>query len=226
MMLKCLCDTTPVKRVEWGSTHAVFKSSLPRSFDSISRVCLIANDWNAIDRNIGALYDRGIVILFEPPVLEVHQELARSEWFDDEEVFDFVGRNLYLVAEPSFRFYQTAKDHKQAGLDWRDLVLRTIEGAADEKLILVAPARRSAVRCHARTRVGAGAGLPQPRWWHKGDVLPTQGRPFCANGATLISTRSPQSSSNRPRPTSITWPCSIVEINLNSFAMAPTTGIW
>lgn len=138
MLLKCLCDTTPVKRLEWGSKHSAFKGDLPKSFESISRVCLISNDWNALDRNISALHDRGIVLLFQPSVLEVHRELARSGWFSDEEVFDFIGRILFLVAEPSLRFYKTAVDHKQAGLDWQDLTLRTIESAADPKLILVA----------------------------------------------------------------------------------------
>ena len=46
-MLKCVCDTTPVKRVEWGSFHHAFRSTdnlLPKAFDSISRVCAVAND--------------------------------------------------------------------------------------------------------------------------------------------------------------------------------------
>ena len=138
MMLKSLCDTMPVKRVEWGSNHAAFNSDLPKSFETISRVCLISNDWNALDRNIGALHDRGVVLLFQPSATEVHRELAGAGWFAEEEVFEFVGQHLYLVAEPSFRFYKTAAAHKRAGLDWRDLTLRGIESAADPKLLLLA----------------------------------------------------------------------------------------
>lgn len=88
MMLKCLCDTVPVKRLEWGSNHKAFGDELPKSFETISRVCLIANDWNALDRNIGALHDRGVVLHFRPSAVEVHRELAEAGWFDDEEVFD------------------------------------------------------------------------------------------------------------------------------------------
>lgn len=138
LMLKCVCDSLPVKRVEWGSNHSAFQTELPKSFETISRVCLVSNDWNALDRNIGALHDRGVVVHFQPSAVEVHRELAGAGWFEDEEVFDFVGRHLYLISEPSFRFYKTAAAHKRAGLDWRDLTLRSIESAADPKLLLVA----------------------------------------------------------------------------------------
>ncbi len=139
MLLKCLCDTQPVKRVEWGSRHAAFTSGqLPKSFESISRVCLICNDWDVLNRNIAAVHDRGLVICFQPSAVELHRELAQGHWFDDEEVFQFIGRNLYLLTAPSFRFYKTAREHKKAGLDWQGLTLRTIETEADPKLILVA----------------------------------------------------------------------------------------
>ena len=38
--------------------------------------------------------------------MEVHREIAEGGWFDDEDVFNFIGRNLFLVTLPSFRFYQ------------------------------------------------------------------------------------------------------------------------
>ncbi len=140
-LLKCACETQPVKRIEWGSKHSSFKNQedvLPTSFESISKVCLIANDWNSVNRNVAALQDRGLVISFQPTVFEVHKELARAGWFDDEEVFSFIGQHLFLVTEPSFRFYKIAQEHKKAGLDWRSLILRTIESEADPELILVA----------------------------------------------------------------------------------------
>lgn len=66
------------------------------------------------------------------------RQRAFGWWFDDEEVFAFIGRHLHLIAAPSFRFYQTARDHRRAGLDWKALTLRTIEADLDPKLILVA----------------------------------------------------------------------------------------
>lgn len=139
MLLKCLCDTVPVKRVEWGSWHWAFQSGqLPKSFEAISRVCLLANDWASLDRNIAAVHDRGLTVVFRPSALELHRELAGGGWFDDAEVFDFIGRHLFLVVQPSFRFYLTAREHKKAGLDWQGLTLRTLESGVDPKQILVA----------------------------------------------------------------------------------------
>ena len=184
MMLKCVCDSMPVKRVEWGSNHAVFHSELPKSFQSISRVCLISNDWNALDRDIGALHDRGVVLNFQPSAVEVHRELAEAGWFEDEEVFNFVGRHRYLVAEPSFRFYKTAAAHKGAGLDWRDLTLRSIESATDPKLLLVAKlladSKYDAVPSPERARVQAfgklGGGSKATYYRCKEELLSRRGK--------------------------------------------------
>ncbi len=140
-LLKCVCDTTAVKVVEWGSTHAVFRKGdppLPTCFESISRVLILANEWQTLRRNVVALQDRGVLVVFKPSSLEVHREIARAGWFDDAEVFEFLGRNLHLVTQPSFRLYITARSHKRAGLDWKNLILRTIESEADAKLVLVA----------------------------------------------------------------------------------------
>lgn len=140
-ILKCVCESKPLKRVEWGSAHNLFKRldpPLPQSFDSISRVCVLANEWQTLNENIAALHDRGVLIFFRPTALEVHKEVARGCWFDDEEVFRFIADHLHLMARPSFRFYVTARNHKRSGLDWRGLVLRTLASAADPGLMLVA----------------------------------------------------------------------------------------
>ncbi len=140
-ILKCVCDSVLVKRVEWGSTHAAFErvdNPLPKAFESISRVCVIANEWQTINRNLAAVQDRGVLVFFRPSALEVHRQIARQAWFDDSEVFEFLGRNLFLITKPSFRLYLTAKHHKRSGLDWRNLILRTIESDADPKMILIA----------------------------------------------------------------------------------------
>lgn len=140
-LLKAVCDSKSVKRVEWGSNHRAFTSGsdpLPMSFDSISRVCLIANDLGSISKDVGAILDRGLVISFQPSALELHRELAVGGWFDDEEVFDFIGEQLHLLVAPSFRFYLTAREHKRAGMDWRSLILRTIESSAEPAALLIA----------------------------------------------------------------------------------------
>lgn len=140
-LLKAVCDTRPVKRVEWGSSHPAFaagKHSLPMSFDSISRICLIANNLGEVSKDVGAILDRGLVVSFQPSALELHREISTGGWFDDAEVFDFIGEHLHLLAAPSCRFYLTARDHKRAGLDWRSLILRTIESSVEPATLLVA----------------------------------------------------------------------------------------
>ena len=140
-LLKCVCDTKLVKRVEWGSNHKAFtkgSDALPKSFDSISRVCIIANDWGPLNKNVAAIHDRGVSIHFRPDALEIHREVGRGGWFHDDEVFRFIGTHLFLVVHPSFRLYKLAEGHKKSGLNWKDLTLRTIQDSADPGLLLVA----------------------------------------------------------------------------------------
>lgn len=140
-ILKSICETTSIKRLEWGSAHASFAGrhrTLPKSFDSVSKVCVIANDFGPLTRNIQALHTRGVTILFRPTALELHQQVASGGWFDDAEIFSFLGEQLDLMARPSMRTYITARAHKQAGLDWKELTLRTMQTNADSKLALVA----------------------------------------------------------------------------------------
>jgi hypothetical protein len=139
-LLKALCETRSPKRIAWTSEHAAFRGdvALPRSFDAIGNVAIITNEWSTVGQNIGALEDRGTVINFAPPALEVHQEVARGGWFDDPEVFGFVGEHLHLISQPSIRVYLVAKEQKSAGLNWRDLFLRALGSSLDGRTVLVA----------------------------------------------------------------------------------------
>ena len=146
-LLKCVCDTSKVKTVQWSSTHAAF-GTLPKNFESISQTLLITNSWEKVSQNISALHNRGVVVLFRPTALEIHREVGEGGWFDDQEVWEFIGKNLFLMTRPDFRFYLHARNHKRAGKDWKDLTLRMLESALDqdagqtreekEKLVLVA----------------------------------------------------------------------------------------
>lgn len=201
-LLKCVCDTTPVKVVEWGSTHLAFRKGeppLPTRFESISRVLIIGNEWQTLRNNVVALQDRGVLVIFKPSALEVHREIARAGWFDDAEVFDFLGRNLFLVTQPSFRLYITARSHKQAGLDWRSLILRTIESEADAKLVLVARLLADprfdtlkapeTARERAFQRQGGGSRATYHRY--KGELLERRGD-FDLDAARVVVLEPPQ----------------------------------
>ena len=129
-LLKCLCQSDPVKRLAWHSHAATLvRAGIPRSFRTTSRVAIIANDWRTLNSNVAAVEDRGHVISFEPSPLEVHRRTAR--WFWDQEIFDFFAQRLALIRQASMRPYVQAWELKRAGLDWRRLVLaRWLSGPA------------------------------------------------------------------------------------------------
>ena len=131
-LLKCVCDTSKVKVVSWTSTHSAF-GTLPPTFESISPVMVVTNSWEKVSQNIKALQNRGVVIHFRPTASEIHREVAEGGWFDDQEVWDFIGKNLYLMTRPDLRFYIHTRNHKRAGKDWKDLCLRMMEFGVDEE---------------------------------------------------------------------------------------------
>ena len=99
-LLKCLCQTDPVKTVAWQSTAAALdRDAVPRQFTTTSRVAIICNAWKTLNDNVAAVQDRGHVLIFEPAPLEVHQHVAG--WFWDQEIFDWFGRHLHLIRQPS-----------------------------------------------------------------------------------------------------------------------------
>jgi hypothetical protein len=80
----------------------------------------------------------------------VHQRTA--EWFWDQEIFDFIGTRLHLMREASMRHYLAAWELKQAGMDWRRLVLsRCLSG----KALLVAQLKASPEYASEAQRVRA-----------------------------------------------------------------------
>src|SRR5690606_26473100 len=123
-LCKCLCQTDEVKSVAWHSAVRVLeKSGIPRQFETRSRVVIISNDWQTLNRNVAALQDRGHVLVFSPTAVEVHDKASR--WFSDEEILDWFSNNLTRIVEPSLRLYVRAAELKRSGLEWRSLIPET-----------------------------------------------------------------------------------------------------
>ena len=150
-LLKCICQTDPKKNVAWNS-GAVGKSSddIPRSFETTSRTCIIANDWKTLDANTAAVQDRGHLVFFEPPAAEVHRQVA--EWFWDQDVFDWFGEHLHIIPNLSMRHYVRAYELKQSGIDWVKVLLAD---AVSEKALLLAKLRADTSFTEERQRVEA-----------------------------------------------------------------------
>ena len=121
-LLKTLCQTDPQKHLAWHSmTAALEREEVPREFNTTAHLAIVANEWQSLNVNISAIEDRGNVILFEPSPLEVHLRVA--EWFDQQDIFDFVAQHLHLISSPSMRDYVGGSELKAAGFDWRALLL-------------------------------------------------------------------------------------------------------
>lgn len=124
-LLKPLCNTTPVKRVTWFTNTTHQSPDVPASFTTTSNVILIANEWHTLNANVRALEDRAIIICFDPSNQEVHNKVA--EWFDDQEVFYFIGQYLAYVPAISMRYYEKGRKLRRAGFtDWQKSLLQML----------------------------------------------------------------------------------------------------
>lgn len=121
-LLKCLCQTEVEKTIAWlSATRQLNAEGVPREFVTASRVCIIANDWNLTgNKDLRAVEDRGHIIRFAPTAMEIH--VRCKEWFDDPEIYEWIGRRLDRIPRPSMRLYFRAKELKAAGLDWQNLL--------------------------------------------------------------------------------------------------------
>jgi hypothetical protein len=122
-LLKALAQSEPRKNLSWQTqTPILDRHDVPRQFTTTSRIAMIGNDWKTLNADVAALEDRGHLLVFEPTPLEVHRQAAR--WFWDQEIFDLVATHLHLFEQHSLRTYHQAWELKQAGLDWRQAMLR------------------------------------------------------------------------------------------------------
>jgi hypothetical protein len=157
-LLKCLCQTEEEKAVAWHSdARSLERQRIPREFTTKSRVVIISNDWQMLNKNVAALQDRGHVLLFQPSAAEVHQKAGM--WFDDEEIYEWFAKNLHRVREPSLRHYVRAKELKAAGMDWTEVLVAEGENprARLAAELLASPAYDStAARVKAFAQQGGG----------------------------------------------------------------------
>lgn len=124
-LLKPLCNTIREKRLHWLTNLTMNDGTLPSSFTTTSSVILIANEWKSLNPNVRALEDRAIILHFCPPNGEVHRKVG--EWFDDREVYDFLGKLLPVVPAISMRHYCKGSQLRRAGLDdWRNSLLQMV----------------------------------------------------------------------------------------------------
>lgn len=124
-LLKPLCNTVREKRLHWLTNLTMNDGNLPSSFTTASSVILIANEWKSLNPNVRALEDRAIILHFCPSNQDVHQNV--SGWFDDREVYEFLGKLLPMIPAVSMRHYCKGSQLRRAGLaDWRTSLLQMV----------------------------------------------------------------------------------------------------
>ena len=121
-LLKALCQTDSIRTLSWQTqARELDRQGIPRSFETRSCVALIANEWETLSPNIAAIEDRVHLLVFAPSPQEIH--LQASRWFWHQEIFDFVGAHLPLLANHSMRLYVRASQLHLAGMDWRATIV-------------------------------------------------------------------------------------------------------
>lgn len=124
-LLKPLCNTVREKRLHWLTNAIRNDGGPPSSFTTSSGVILIANEWKSVNPNVRALEDRAIILHFCPSNDEVHRKVR--DWFDDAEVYGFLGRLMPLIPALSMRHYSKGSQLRRAGLaDWRASLLQMV----------------------------------------------------------------------------------------------------
>lgn len=72
--------------------------------------------------NTQAVQDRATFILFDPLPDEVHAQAG--QWFEDDEIYEWIGDHLPMAPALSMRDYVKAGGWRRAGLHWQCLLLR------------------------------------------------------------------------------------------------------
>lgn len=124
-LLRDLTECKPWKTVNWRTQNKELeREGIPKSFRTCSRVCLIMNRFAFGDTHeYDAIIDRAQFVYFDPTPLEIHKNTAL--WFWDQEIYDFIGDHLNLIAPDklSSRTYVKAHERKPKG-DWKEFIAR------------------------------------------------------------------------------------------------------
>ena len=121
-LISSLSEHTKVKTLEYKTAGAwLDKQKIPHSFRTTSRLAVIANKWTPH----AALQSRAVLVYFNPTPAELHAEVGR--WFRDQEIYDFLGSVLHLIAPDKLdvRIYNKARMKKAARLDWQKWLMDT-----------------------------------------------------------------------------------------------------
>lgn len=116
-LISALGDTTEEKLLCYATSSRRL-GDVPPSFVTTSPLCILANEFPSQEY----IRSRALVLWFTPTNQEIHQ--AVTAWFWDQEIHDWVGRNLNRLPPLEARWYVHAANDKRARRDWQRHFLR------------------------------------------------------------------------------------------------------
>ena len=122
VLLRSLTEMVKPCTVQWAKKR---QDDAPVSFKTNSPVMMLCNKFTfGHQAEFAAIVDRGHLFVFDPSATEVHKH---AEWFDDEEIYEYIGERLAYLPDLSFRTYVRAAESKKAKRDWRKQLMASID---------------------------------------------------------------------------------------------------
>ncbi|MEM1098107.1 MAG: ATP-binding protein [Planctomycetota bacterium] len=164
-LLKALCNSRKIKSLSWVTQRTQSAEEVPASFETTSSVLLISNTWRSVNDSLQALEDRAIILEFQPDNREVHRYVG--EWFDDPEVYRFIGEHVELAPCLSLRYYDKGRMLNHAGFsDWHQTLIGMM--IPDRRLALIVALKHDRSLRSDRERVDRfmeQTGLSRPTYY-------------------------------------------------------------
>jgi hypothetical protein len=116
-LVSALADTSPVKQMSYGTTSRAL-GDVPPLYHTTSPLCILANRVTSNE----AIRSRAVLVFFDPTNGEIHR--AAAKWYWDQGIHDWMGQHVNRLRPIDARWYVIAHHDKQAGRDWRNLILQ------------------------------------------------------------------------------------------------------
>jgi hypothetical protein len=117
-LIGALGDASAVESLSYGTTSRAL-GDVPQRYVTTSPLCVLTNRTTKHE----AIQSRARILFADPTNLEVHRAVTR--WFWDQEIHDWFGQHRYRLPPLDARWYLIAHRDKQAGWDWRQILLAT-----------------------------------------------------------------------------------------------------
>jgi excisionase family DNA binding protein len=126
-LIKALTQTMALRSVSWESTTQVLdRLHVPRQYTTSSPLCIIANQWDRTNVDMAAVQDRSLPVAFCPSAETIHERVHDLNWCD-REVWEFIGKHLHKIAQPSMREYANGMTYRKSRMKWQEKLLKVWE---------------------------------------------------------------------------------------------------